>query len=316
MWCTKCSHYFCWICKRPGNLCNFYTCLASKDQLNESSIRGDVMDKYKETYQIQQFRALAIAEERYNDILKRGALMHNKDIELQIQLRHISVWVRAYLAIHSENSKWSCANLENAIKSLEQILCVISMKNDENPELTKLLFDKGCLSTMYDSYADGSFKKEPLNKELTTRKIQALNQISKRRSERVVPKLSFSDFVDIFELNSMNARRFNANAVSKMCGTLEQLNQKHTRRRRMASENYPDALIRGGSVINLNKKSKPLIASWKNKRLSSSSDKYTINKPSRTSRSDTESGVKGGRLRWKGKHRVKARRSIALAQDI
>ena len=98
------------------------------------------------------------------------------------------------------------------------------MKNDENSEFTKLLFDKGCLSTMYDSYADGSFKKEPLNKELTTRKIQALNQISKRRSERVVPKLSFSYFVDIFELNSMNARRFNANSVSKMCGTLEELN--------------------------------------------------------------------------------------------
>mmetsp|Transcript_31124 Transcript_31124/g.61621 ORF Transcript_31124/g.61621 Transcript_31124/m.61621 type:complete len:864 (-) Transcript_31124:91-2682(-) len=323
MRCTKCSHYFCWICKRPGNLCHFYNCRASMDQRDGSSVRGDIMDGNKETYQIQQFRALTIAEERYHDILKRGALMHNKDIELQIQLRHISVWARAYLAIHSENSKWSCAKLENAVKSLEQILCVISIKNDENPELTKPLFDKGCLSTMYDSYADESFKNEPLNTKLTTRKIQALNQISKKRSENKdfsaqlqVPKLSFSDFVDISKLSSMSVRRFNANAVSKMCGTIEQLNRKHERRRRMATENYTDALIRGGSVINLNKKAKPLIASWKNKQLPSTRDKGTINKPTRKRRSDTESAVKRGRLRWKGKHRLKVRRSLALAQDI
>jgi len=319
MSCTKCSHHFCWICKRPGNLCPFYSCRVSKDQRDESSVRGDIMDGNKETYQIQQFRALKIAEERYYDILKRGVLMHNKDIELQVQLRHISVWARAYLAIHSENSKRSCAKLENAVKSLEQILCVMSIKNDENPELTKPLFDKGCLSTVYDSYADKLLKKEPLNKVLTKRKIQALNQISKRRSENKyfsaqlqASKLSFSDFVDIFELSSMNVREFNANAVSKMFGTIKQLNQKHARLRRMASENYTDALIRDGSVINLNKKAKPLIASWKNKRSPSTSNKGTINKPTRKRRSDTESAVKGERLRWKGKHRVKVRRSVAL----
>jgi len=323
MWCTKCSHYFCWICKRPGNLCSFYNCRVSKDQRGKSSVRDGIMDGNKETYQIQQFRALTMAEERYNDILKRGALIHDKDIELRVQLRHVSVWARAYLAIHSENSKRSCAKLENAAKSLEQILCVISIKNDENPELTKLLFDKRCLSAMYDSYAHESLKKKHLNKALTTREIQALNQISKRRSENKnfsaqlqAPKLSFSDSVDISKLSSMNVRRFNANAVSKMCGTIEQLNQNHAKLKRMASENYTDALIRGGSVINLSKKAKPLIVSWKNKRSSSTSNKGTINKPTRKRRSDIESAVKGGRLSWKGKHRVKVRRSVALAQDI
>mmetsp|Transcript_19277 Transcript_19277/g.22955 ORF Transcript_19277/g.22955 Transcript_19277/m.22955 type:complete len:903 (-) Transcript_19277:353-3061(-) len=325
MWCTKCTHYFCWLCKRPGNLCRAYSCLASRYRLDESSIRGDTIggETYKLAYQIQQFRALTIAEEKYHAILKRGALLRNKDIELEVQLRHITVWLQTYLAIHSGNSKWSCIKLKNAVKSLEQILNIISMKNDEYQEMVPSLFDKGNINTMY---AEDSLKQGSSNKELTKRKIQALNQIRKRRSDNNVfsaqlqsPKLLLSDFINMSKLSSMNVRRFKANAVSEMCGAIKQLNQKHTRRARIVSEKYPNVLIKSGPVINicpLNKRANPMTPSWKNRLLPTTSDKDRIKRPTIMRRNKTESAGKERGLRWKGKHRVKVRRWIALAQDI
>jgi len=323
VWCTKCTHYFCWICKRPGNLCSSYSCRGSK---NKSSVLNDIIGgkAYKITSQIQQFKALTIAEEQYHSTLKRGALLYNKDIALQVQLTHIIVWARAYLAIHPGNTKWRCVKLKNAVKSLEQILNVISMKNNRNLEMMSSLFEKGCLNIMDDFCAKESVKQESLRKGLTTRKIQALNQIDQRRVENnssaqlQSPKLSFSDFISFSKLCIMNERRFKANAAYEMFGTIEQLNQEYTRQTRIASEKYADALIKSGSNMNLrqlNQKAKPLIASWKNKLSQSASDKYRINRLTSMEGNKIDSAVKGRKRRWKGKHRVKVRRRIALTQS-
>jgi len=323
VWCTKCSHYFCWLCKGPGNMCNSYSCTRSSDQSSDTSAIVDV-EVVKATNQIQQFRALKIAEEQYYDILKRGALECGKNIALQVQLVQTTVWVRAYLATHTGNTKRSTAKLKHAITSLEHILYVISMKNDKQIEATPLLFNKRCINAAVDSFSPEEFHiEESLKRKLTTRKMQALNQIAKRRFKNNIfsaqfesPKLSFSDVISILKLISMNVGRFKVNAISEMCTTIGQLNQKHTRRTRMESEKYPGSLTESGSAIYicpLNRKAKPLNASWKNKLLLSTSDKGRINnRQVKIGKGKIELSAKVGRQRWNGKSRVKVRRSIAL----
>lgn len=298
-------------------MCRSYSCLTSGDQSRDTSNIG-YNKATKVTYEVHQFRALQIAEGQYYDALKRGTLISSKNTALEIQLTQTMVWVRAYL---TRQKKCSTTKLEHAAAALEQILNFISMKKDKRTEQMLFLFNKRCIDSM-DNFSPKEFYEQKFSqKVLTTRKKQALKQISKRRLEYNIfseqlesPKLSFSDIISIYKLNSMNSRRFKANAISTMCTAIGKLDQEYTRRwSRIESKKFSDFSATSRSFTHkyrLNVKAKSVKATWKNTLEPLTYENETIGRQVRISK--RKNARKLAPQRWNGKFCVKVRRSIAL----
>jgi len=315
VWCQKCSYYFCWVCKGPGNMCRAYKCNNHVDGQNDME---EIIDTptLKLPFQVHQFMRLAEAEERYHDTLKRGALINDKDIALELQLYQTTIWLRSYLAAHARNSKSYASKLSNKIVSLEQVADVISMKNHETSERMLSLIKEGKdLHTL-----DALCSKELLAKVVPKRKKQALKAIKKRRLGKghniVTPqKLLLPDLIKILQLFSMEPRRFKSHAQSEIYNAIKQFqegNIKWTKEPEIETDvDTTDHNERIIEIFPLNKKAKPLRAAWKKTGLSPTDSSEDSGKDIKKHGTLKRDSGKGKMEVWKGKNCVKARRTLA-----
>jgi len=295
MRCGKCSYYFCWICGCGGEgmQCGSYVCKSRMvNTFSEDTDSHSFFDRNKIPSQLQMLAEYADADAGFNDLLKRS---NNDPLETailqakEIQLRQMLLWSSA-VSLSKYDSPDS-ASLSTIRYDADQLKAVLHLFVGEDYPVAEL--ERNLIF--------------PPNRMLSTKKHLSTQAKSEMQRELEHDRLCAREATEIISAAILRSLDSKSMYISQAINRAYEHIARPCRSQRQARKSSTPEHI----VSILNERAKPIKASWKNNGIWDDEEKEGVhNANSEVDTSQTSSTEK--RLKWKGKHIVKARRQMAL----